>query len=240
MDLDLGGIALLLLGLELVLGIDNVLVIAIVVGRLAPENRARARVAGLAFAFVARIAMLWVMLALTQLDRPVLGPASVRDLSLVGGGLFLLWKAVREIHRVVELKDARPEAAGRGALAGFWAAIGQIVFLDMVFSLDSVITAVGLTRNPWVIILAVTLSFLAVLAYAAPVSEFILRHPSLKILALAFLVTIGVTITLEGLGQEIPRAYIYLPMGFALLVEFLQLRHDHNRRRRPDMPPAAG
>lgn len=231
MDFDLLGIIALLLALELVLGIDNVLVIAILVARLPAELRERVRRIGLAFAFLARLAMLSVVLALASLEHPLLGPLSLRDLVLLAGGLFLLWKAVTEIHHVVELKDARPRGPDTVASTAR-TAIAQIVLLDIVFSVDSVITAVGLTDVPWVIVVAVTLSFLAVLAYAGPVGEFILRHPSVKILALSFLVTIGVTITMEGLHQDVPRTYIYLPMGFALAVEMLQLRRDHNMRLR--------
>jgi len=154
---------------------------------------------------------------------------SVRDLILLAGGLFLLYKAVREIHHTVELKEEQQAAAGK-LRGGFISVISQIVLLDIVFSIDSVITAVGLTDNLWVIILAVLLSFLAILVYAKPVGDFILDHPALKILALSFLITIGITIFMEGLHRHVPKAYIYLPMGFALLVELLQMRYEKNRK----------
>ena len=220
----------LLIGLELVLGIDNVLVISIVVSRLPDHQRDRARILGLLIALVARLVFVAGAFWLVHLTDPIVAgfPLSWRDVVLIAGGLFLLWKAVREIHHVVELKD---EHGGGQAVAGFASAIVQIVLLDMVFSLDSVITAVGLTPNLLIIGFAVIASFLVILAYAKTIGDFILHRPALKILALAFLVTIGVTIFLEGMHQHVAKAYIYLPMGFALLVELLQMRHDTNRRR---------
>lgn len=219
----------LLLGLELVLGIDNILVISIFVSRLEESRRNRARVIGLALALVARLLMLGLVLVLANLTAPVIATLSVRDLLLIAGGLFLLYKAVREIHDTVELHE---EEVHRRAARGFAAVIMQIVLLDIVFSLDSVITAVGLTDLVWVIVTAVVLSFAVLLAFARPVGDFIVANPALKILALSFLVTIGVTIFLEGLHRDIPKAYIYLPMGFALVVELLQMRYTHNRRRK--------
>lgn len=221
----------LLIGLELVLGIDNVLVISLVVSRLPEGQRDRARRAGLLIALGARLVFVAGAFWLVHLTEPIVAgfPLSWRDLVLIAGGLFLLWKAVREIHHVVELKDEH--GAGQAVVAGFGAAIVQIVLLDMVFSLDSVITAVGLTPNLLVIGFAVVASFLVILAYAKTIGDFILHRPALKILALAFLVTIGVTIFLEGIHQHVAKAYIYLPMGFALAVELLQMRHDVNRRK---------
>jgi predicted tellurium resistance membrane protein TerC len=219
----------LLVGLELVLGIDNVLVIAVFAGRLPEAQRRKARTIGLGLALVARILMLWLVLALASLTAPLLFNFSVRDLILLAGGLFLLYKAVREIHQTVELKEERARVAGT-LRKGFLAVVTQIVLLDIVFSIDSVITAVGLTDQIWVIIGAVVLSFVLILFFAGPVGDFILHHPALKILALSFLITIGVTIFMEGMHQHVPKAYIYLPMGFALLVELLQMRYEKNRR----------
>ncbi|WP_054033954.1 TerC family protein [Desulfatitalea tepidiphila] len=220
----------LLIGLELVLGVDNVLVIAIFVGRLPAEKRQKARVLGLALALVARIAMLSLVVFLVAMTRPVIWTLSVRDLILIGGGFFLLYKAVREIHHTLSLVDERTshDAPKSGA---FGAVIGQIVLLDIVFSIDSVITAVGLTSELWIIVLAVVLSFVGILFFARPIGEFILNHPALKILALSFLITIGVTLFMEGMHKHVPKAYIYLPMGFALFVEMLQMRYEHNRRK---------
>jgi predicted tellurium resistance membrane protein TerC len=219
----------LLVGLELVLGVDNVLVIAVFANRLPETLRRKARLIGLSLALVARILMLWLVLALANLTQAVVLHLSIRDLILLAGGLFLLYKAVREIHHTVELKEEQQTAAGK-LKGGFASVITQIVLLDIVFSIDSVITAVGLTNNLWVIILAVLLSFLGIMVYAQPVGDFILDHPALKILALSFLITIGVTIFMEGMHQQVPKAYIYLPMGFALLVELLQMRYEKNRR----------
>ncbi|MCX5865181.1 MAG: TerC family protein [Deltaproteobacteria bacterium] len=219
----------LLIGLELVLGVDNILVIAIFVGRLPAERRHNARLAGLAFALIARIAMLVALLSLANLTNPVLFNLSVRDLILISGGLFLLFKAVKEIHHTVEAKE---EGAGPNmVMGGFASVIGQIVLLDIVFSIDSVITAIGLTDQAWIIIASVVVSFVAILFFAKPIGEFILQHPAIKILALSFLITIGVTIFMEGLHKHVPKGYIYLPMGFALLVEILQMRYEHNRKK---------
>lgn len=231
LDYNLLGTLFLLLGLELVLGVDNVLVIAIMVSRLPERMRARARFIGLALAMVARLVMVVLVLFLARLETPVLLHFSVRDLILLSGGMFLLWKAVREIHHVVELKE-EPAVDEANVSATFRTALIQIVLLDLVFSVDSVLTAIGLTKEVWVIVTAVVAAFVAVLFFAGPIGEFILRHPSLKILALAFLVTIGVTIFMEGMHQEIPKPYIYLPMGFALVVELLQMRYAANRKRR--------
>lgn len=227
---DALGLLTLLIGLELVLGVDNVLVIAIFVGRLPEAQRQKARVLGLSMAMAARIVMLVVVMALASLTRPVVANLSVRDLILLAGGLFLLYKAVHEIHHTVSLKD-EATASGQVSSGTFAAVITQIVILDIVFSIDSVITAVGLTQELWIIVSAVILSFVGILFFARPIGEFILRHPALKILALSFLITIGVTIFMEGLHKHVPKAYIYLPMGFALMVEMLQMRYEHNRRR---------
>jgi predicted tellurium resistance membrane protein TerC len=226
----------LLIGLELVLGIDNVLVISIIVSRLPEHQRDRARKLGLFIALAARLAFVAGAYWLVHLTDPILPgvPFSWRDVVLIAGGLFLLWKAVKEIHHVVELKD---EHAGSHVANAFGAAIVQIVLLDMVFSLDSVITAVGLTPNLLIIGFAVIASFMVILAYAKAIGDFIIRRPALKILALSFLVTIGVTIFLEGMHQHVAKAYIYLPMGFALVVELLQMRHDSNRRRQTGTAP---
>ncbi|UCD35346.1 MAG: TerC family protein [Nitrospiraceae bacterium] len=221
----------LLIGLELVLGVDNILVISIFVGRLPREQRVNARFIGLALAMAARIVMLFLLLALSGLTNRVVLDFTVRDIILLAGGLFLLWKAVREIHHTIELKEEGLPAV-ENVRKNYVAVISQIILLDIVFSIDSVITAIGLTDKVWVIITAVIVSFIAVLAFAGPIGEFILRHPSIKILALSFLITIGVTIFMEGMHQHVPKAYIYLPMGFALFVEVLQMRYEANRKKK--------
>jgi predicted tellurium resistance membrane protein TerC len=220
----------LLIGLELVLGVDNVLVIAIFVGRLPVEKRQKARIMGLGLAMAARIVMLLLVVALTGMTRPLFMNLSVRDLILLAGGLFLLYKAVKEIHHTLSL-EADEEMAATGGSGTYGTIVAQIVLLDIVFSIDSVVTAVGLTSHLWIIISAVLVSFVGILFFAGPIGEFILRHPALKILALSFLITIGITIFMEGLHKHVPKAYIYLPMGFALFVEILQMRYEHNRRK---------
>jgi predicted tellurium resistance membrane protein TerC len=221
----------LLIGLELVLGVDNILVISIFVGRLPQAERNKARLLGLAFALVARVVMLVILLWLAKLTTPLFLNLSVRDLILLAGGLFLLYKAVTEIHHTVELKEEQQQE--KKANQAFAAVITQIVLLDIVFSIDSVVTAIGLTNQLWVIIAAVIVSFAAILFAAKPIGDFILDRPTLKILALSFLITIGITIFMEGMHKHVPKAYIYLPMGFALLVEMLQLRYEHNKKCRP-------
>jgi predicted tellurium resistance membrane protein TerC len=219
----------LLIGLELVLGVDNILVISIFVQKLPQENREKARFLGLLLAMVARIVMLYVVLMLANLTNPLLYNLSIRDIILIGGGLFLLWKAVHEIHHTVELKDEAEVM--QAAVKGFAAVITQIVLLDIVFSIDSVITAVGLTDKIWIIISSVMVSFVGILFFSKSIGEFIIGHPALKILALSFLITIGVTIFMEGMHKHVPKAYIYLPMGFALLVELLQMRYTSNKKK---------
>lgn len=221
----------LLIALELVLGVDNILVISIFVERVSEAQRNKARVLGLAIALLARILMLMVLLKLANYTNAVLFSFSIRDIILLAGGMFLLWKAVREIHNTIELKDEHDPSVTTG-YKSFFSVILQIILLDIVFSVDSVITAIGLTDKIWIIITAVILSFLVILIFAKPIGDFILQRPSLKILALSFLITIGITIFMEGMHKHVPKAYIYLPMGFALFVEILQLRYEENKRKR--------
>lgn len=238
---------LLLIGLELVLGVDNVLVISILSNRLPERERGKARILGLSLAMLVRVGMLFGVTWLLKLDVPLkeeypvlsglvwlgwLTWLSWKDLILVLGGLFLLYKAVVEIHHTVEMKEDYEISARKSSYGSI---VMQIVALDIVFSIDSVITAVGMTKHLWVIITAVVVSFGIILAFARPIGDFILRNPALKILALAFLVTIGVTIFMEGTHRHVEKAYIYLPMGFALAVELLQMRLTKNiQKRKPD------
>jgi predicted tellurium resistance membrane protein TerC len=231
MDGDLIGLFALLVGLELILGVDNVLVIAILVSRLPENKRNSTRNFGLVLAMVARVIMVLGGLKLIQLTNPVWtnGPDwfaySWRDLALLGGGLFLMWKAVKEIHATVELEHHETKNKAKASLGGI---IFQIVILDIVFSLDSVITAVGLTNNQWIIITAVLSSFVVILFFAKPIGDFIMKNVALKILALSFLIVIGITIFMEGLGKEVEKSMIYVPMGFALAIQLLQMRHKKN------------
>lgn len=224
MDVNLLATFCLLVGLEIVLGIDNILLIAIVTDRLAAEKRRQARMLGLGLALGVRLLLLLGASHLVRLSEPVFLTLSWKSITLICGGAFLLFKAVKEIHHTVE-GDEEGDAM-KTVTANFGAVILQIVLLDIVFSFDSVITAVGLTENLWVIYASVILSFMLVLAFSGAIAAFVQKHATLKILALSFLVTIGVTLVIEGLGGHVPKGYIYLPMGFALGVEILQMRYQ--------------
>ena len=230
MDINLLATFSLLVGLEIVLGIDNILLISILTDRLSPEQRNKARYLGLGLALGARLLLLLGASYIVQLSEPILLGLSWKSLILIGGGGFLLFKAVKEIHHVVEAKD-HEEKAGERVYSTFGAVILQLILLDMVFSIDSVITAVGLTDNLMVIYSSVIASFVLVLLFSGPIATFVQRHATLKILALSFLVTIGVTLFIEGLGHHVPKGYIYLPMGFALAVELLQMRFMYNQKK---------
>jgi predicted tellurium resistance membrane protein TerC len=229
MELDMNILATfaLLVGLELVLGIDNLLLISIITDRVEAPSRNMVRTLGLGLAFFARLGLLLGASYLVKLNDPVIFGFSWKDVILLAGGGFLLFKAVKEIHHVVEKTDAG-DSIGSAVKMTVGSAIAQILMLDVVFSVDSVITAVGLTTNLWVIYSSVILSFALVLIFSGPIARFVQAHATLKILALSFLVTIGVTLVMEGLGEHVPKAYIYLPMVFALVVEMLQLRYSKN------------
>jgi predicted tellurium resistance membrane protein TerC len=215
--------------LEIVLGIDNVIFISILAGKLPKEQQAKARQTGLLLAFVTRVALLFSISWLMSLTKPLLTlpildhPLTGRDLILLLGGLFLIGKSVTEIHHKLEGDDGSANPAG-GAKVSFNAVIAQILLLDIVFSLDSVITAVGMVKQLWIMITAVVVSLGVMLAFAGAISNFVNRHPTVKMLALSFLILIGVTLVGESLGQHIPKGYIYFSMAFAFLVEMLNLR----------------
>lgn len=230
MDYNLIATFFLLVGLELVLGIDNILLISIITDRVPAHQKNKARVLGLGLALVARLVLLMGANHIVKLSEPVIWGLSYKHLVLIAGGAFLLYKSIKEIHHVVE---SRPHAEEQQTkMVTFSSAISQIIMLDMVFSIDSVITAVGLTDNLTVIYSSVILSFVLVLAFSGKIAAFIQKHATLKILALSFLITIGVTLVIEGLGGHVPKAYIYLPMGFGLLVELLQMRFSHNQDKK--------
>ncbi len=211
--------------LEIVLGIDNIIFISILAGKLPAAQQARARRLGLAGAMVTRIALLAALAWIIRLTAPlfhVLGrPFSGRDLILIAGGLFLLAKSTREIHEGLEGEAGHADMRVRAAFA---AVVGQIVLLDIVFSLDSVITAVGMARHLSVMIAAVVLAVGVMMFAATPISDFVHRHPTVKMLALSFLVLIGVSLIADGLGQHIAKGYIYFAMGFSVFVEMLNIR----------------
>jgi predicted tellurium resistance membrane protein TerC len=223
-----------LAALEIVLGVDNIIFISILVGRLPEAQRAKARTLGLMLAAGTRIALLlsiaWVM-SLTEpwftvMDRDFSG----RDLILLGGGLFLLWKAVHEIHGSLEGEEDEHQTASVVA-ASFIGIIGQIAVIDIVFSLDSVITAVGLVDEVEIMVIAILLAVGVMLFAAGMVGRFVDAHPTVKMLALSFLVLVGVALVAEGWGFHIPKGYIYFSMAFAIGVEMLNLRV--RKRTRP-------
>ncbi|MDR7307057.1 TerC family protein [Rhodoferax saidenbachensis] len=232
----------MLTALEIVLGIDNIIFISILVGRLPPELRDKARRLGLGFAMVSRLLLLfslsWVMGLTSDLFTIASHGFSGRDLVLLLGGVFLLYKASHEIFVEVEARDQHaPAAADSVAVkaAGtrlFWAIIGQIAIIDIVFSLDSVITAVGMVDQISVMVAAVIASVGVMLVAAKPIGEFVDKHPSVKVLALAFLVMVGMALTAEAFDQHIPKGYIYAAMAFSLGVEALNIRARSKRLAR--------
>lgn len=223
-----------LASLEIVLGIDNVIFISILADKLPPNQRDRARILGLTLAMFLRIAMLfsltWII-GLTGTLFTVRGfEVSGRDLILILGGLFLIYKATTEIHSKIEGEE---EHHATGRAASFGAIIVQILLLDIVFSLDSVITAVGMTDNLGVMVAAVVFAVLVMLVASGPLSRFVSAHPTVKILALSFLLLIGTSLVAEGFHQHIPKGYIYFAMGFSVLVEFLNFRVRAKEERNP-------
>jgi predicted tellurium resistance membrane protein TerC len=214
-----------LTALELVLGIDNIIFISILVDKLPVERREFARKLGLFIAMFMRIGLLMVLAWIIGLTAPlftVLGQEiSGRDLILIGGGLFLIWKSTGEIHQSLEGEEGHSSSAVK---ATFTAVILQIMVVDMVFSLDSIITAVGMVDQIEVMVAAVIVSVGLMMLFAGPIGRFVSRQPSIKILALAFLVAIGVILIAEGFDHHIPKAYIYCAMGFALVVEMINIR----------------
>jgi predicted tellurium resistance membrane protein TerC len=234
-----------LTALEIVLGVDNVVFISILAGKLPRGQQAAARRAGLAAAMLTRILLLFSLAWLIRLTRPlfaIFGQAfSGRDLLLIGGGLFLLAKATTEIHDRLEGKEGHASAR---VAPSFASVIIQIMLLDVVFSLDSVITAVGMANQLAVMVAAVVLAIGVMLWAAGPISEFVQRHPTVKMLALSFLLLIGLSLIADGLGQHISKGYIYFAMGFSVFVEMLNLRArrvaDPVPLRQPYVGPAAG
>jgi predicted tellurium resistance membrane protein TerC len=211
--------------LELVLGIDNVIFISILSGKLPDKDQKRARLIGLSMALIMRVILLfsltWVM-GLTSPLFSAFGHAfSGRDLILLIGGLFLIFKSTHEIHG--SLEGSHGESAKK-VYAGFTSVIIQITLLDIVFSLDSVITAVGMVSNIWIMISAVVVSIIAMMLFAGSIGAFVQRHPTIKMLALSFLLLIGTTLIAEGLGFHIPKGYIYFAMAFSVFVEMLNIR----------------
>ena len=214
-----------LTALELVLGIDNIMFISILVDKLPPAERERARRIGLVMAMFMRVGLLLVLAWIIGLTAPLftlLGQEiSGRDLILIAGGLFLLWKSVKEIHQLLEGEEG---AASVGVRATFGAVVLQIMVVDMVFSLDSIITAVGMVQQVAVMIAAVIASVALMMMFAGAIGRFVSAHPTIKMLALAFLVVIGVVLIAAGFDHEVPKGYVYFAMAFSVGVELLNIR----------------
>jgi predicted tellurium resistance membrane protein TerC len=234
---------LTLTALEIVLGIDNVIFLSILAGKLRPDQQALGRRLGLAGAFITRIGLLFSLSWLVRLTAPLFTVGALRfleaeareisgrDLILIGGGLFLIAKATYEIHHKVDVANDPPEKTAARGHATLGAVVAQIAVVDIVFSLDSVITAVGMVNNITVMILANVIALGFMLAAAGPIARFVEKHPTVKLLALSFLVLIGTNLVAEGFGQHIPKGYTYFAMFFSVAVEMLNLR-----LRRPTEP----
>jgi predicted tellurium resistance membrane protein TerC len=231
-----------LMALEIVLGIDNLVFISILAGRLPPEQQSKARKVGLALALLTRLALLTVLAWIVTLTKPfitVMGfELSWRDVILIAGGLFLLYKATHEIHTEVE-GDAEDKGPAKTA-ATFMAVVTQIAIIDIVFSLDSVITAVGMADQLWVMVVAVIAAVIVMLVASDPLSNFIAANPTVKMLALSFLLLIGVLLIAEGLHFHIPKGYVYFALGFSVMVEGLNNWVQRRRRRARQAAKAAG
>jgi predicted tellurium resistance membrane protein TerC len=219
-----------LTALELVLGIDNIIFISILVDRLPPETREKARKIGLFLAMFMRIGLLLALSWLVGLTEPLFSildqRISGRDLILISGGLFLLWKSTHEIHQLLEGEEGEASSAVQ---ATFSAIILQIIVIDIVFSLDSIITAVGMVDNVAVMIAAVVASVGLMMVFAAGIGRFVSDHPTIKMLALSFLMVVGVALMAEGFGHKVPKGYIYFAMAFSVIVEMLNIRMRKKR-----------
>jgi predicted tellurium resistance membrane protein TerC len=214
-----------LTGLEIVLGIDNIIFISILAGKLPAAQQEKARLTGLALAMLTRIALLFSLTWLMGLTKPLFTllatPISGRDLILITGGLFLLCKSTMEIHDKLEGEEGH---ASTRPVSSFSGVIVQIMLLDIVFSLDSVITALGMANRVSIMVLAVMIAVAFMMFFSGRISAFVERHPTIKVLALSFLLLIGVALIADGLGRHIPKGYIYFSMAFSLGVEMLNLR----------------
>jgi len=221
--------------LEVVLGVDNVIFLAIVTQNVPKAKQAFARRLGLTLALIGRIVMVLGVSWLLGLDKELFTIGqhgfSAKDVILLGGGLFLVYKAVTEIYKATELKESEMEAPVEATMGSMAAIIAQIALVDMIFAIDSVLTAVGLTSQTPIIIIAMSIAIIVMMFFAGPLTEFIHSHPSLKMLALSFLVLVGVLLISESFGEEINRNYVYFAIIFSLLVEALNFRRQANLQR---------
>jgi predicted tellurium resistance membrane protein TerC len=227
---------LALTALEIVLGIDNVIFISVMVSRCSAADAKRARQIGLTLAFVFRIILLFMLTWLMHLTAPVVTVygmgISWRDVILIGGGLFLIAKATHEIHAEIEARDEEGAAEDAQPRKSLMVVVAQLALIDLVFSLDSIITAIGLAQDIEIMIAAVVIAMIVMYAASGPVSRFVSNHPTTKMLALAFLVLIGVALVADGFDVHIPRGYIYASMAFAAAVEVFNVLASRNRKKR--------
>lgn len=225
-----------LIAMEVVLGIDNLIFIAILTNKLPEEQRERARKVGIGAALVLRILLLGTIAWIVKLTNPVFFAFghgfSWRDLILIAGGLFLVWKATKEIHHRVDADPGADVFEPAPAISGFSAAIGQILLLDLVFSVDSIITAVGMTEHVPIMIIAVVVTVAVMLVAATPLANFVNSNPTIIMLALAFLLMIGTILIAEGFGAHVPKGYVYAAMAFSALVEALNMLDRNARQKR--------
>ena len=226
-----------LIAMEVVLGIDNLIFISILTNKLPEHQQSNARRLGIGLALIMRLVLLGTVAFIAQLTTPVFElfrhGFSWRDFILLAGGLFLVWKATKEIHHTVDPVDHKDDAVGKAVTTTLGGAIVQILILDLVFSVDSIITAVGMAEHLWVMVVAVVIAMIVMLVAADPVGNFVNNHPTVKMLALAFLLLIGVNLIVEAFHVEIPKGYIYFAMGFSVLVEMLNLRTSAKKKGEP-------
>lgn len=233
--LDISLSLLTLTILEIILGIDNLIFLAIISQRLPKSLRSRARKVGLTLAWVTRLLLLAMGVWIIKLTQPLFGilgfAFSGRDLFLIVGGLFLLYKGTQEIHNEIE-PDVKDKGLTTAPTSSFAMVVTQIALIDIVFSFDSVLTAIGLTQRYWIMVVAITIAIIAMIFASEPLSKFVERHPTIKMLALSFLILIGMVLLADGFEFHVPRGYIYFAMGFSLFVEMLNLiKRKHFKSR---------
>ena len=224
-----------LIVMEIVLGIDNLIFISILTNKLPEKHRAKARRIGISMALILRLGLLSTIAFIVQLTAPVFevfGQAfSWKDMILIAGGLFLVWKATTEIHHSMDPEPEEKATVSNGVTIGFAAAIGQILMLDLVFSIDSIITAVGMTEHLPIMIIAVVVSVIVMLVAAEPLAKFINNNPTVVMLALGFLIMIGMTLIAEGFGAHVPKGYVYAAMAFSAAIECLNIARRNRHAR---------